>query len=109
MRKFFLLTGMIGLAGIAAGAVAYVFGREYIEDALAGISSSKPKKKTETGAKQAAKSKTAAKKAADNVVISGSSGKFHRASCRYAASGGEEASRNEAVDRGLSPCGVCKP
>ncbi len=109
MRKFFLLTGMIGLAGVAAGAVAYVFGREYIEDALAGISSSKPKKKTETGRKQAAASKTGVKETADTVVISGSGGKFHRAGCRYAASGGEEVDRNEAVNRGLSPCGVCKP
>ena len=71
MRKFFLLTGMIGLAGVAAGALAYVFGREYIEDALAGISSDKPKRKTETEKKQAATSKTVAKETAETVIIAG--------------------------------------
>ena len=109
MRKIFLITGMIGLAGVAAGALAYVFGRESIEGALAGISSSKPARKTETKRKQAAASKTGVKETAGTVVISGSGGKFHRSSCRYAASGGEEVNRDEAVTRGLSPCGVCKP
>jgi len=109
MRKFFLLTGMIGLAGAAAGALAYVFGREYIEKALSGISSSKPERKTEPKKKQAAASKSSVKETAETVVISGSSGKFHRSSCRYATSDGEEVNRDEAVNRGLSPCGVCKP
>ncbi len=100
---------MVGLAGVAAGALAYVFGREYIEDALAGISSDKPKKKTETVKKQTTTSKTATKETAETVIISDSSGKFHRAECRYAASGGEEVRRDEAVERGLEPCGICKP
>ncbi|MCP4229163.1 MAG: hypothetical protein GY771_03320, partial [bacterium] len=43
------------------------------------------------------------------VIVTGSGDKFHRPTCRYAASGGEEVNRDKAVGQGLSPCGVCKP
>ena len=106
MRKLFLITGMIGVAGVAAGALAYVFGREQIEDALAGVGASKPKRKAKT---QGAAAKPKKWEKAGTVIITESGDKFHKPTCRYAESGDEELSRDEAVKRGLSPCGVCKP
>ncbi|MCP4230249.1 MAG: hypothetical protein GY771_08885, partial [bacterium] len=50
MRKFLLITGMIGVAGVAAGALAYIFGREQIEDTLAGVGATKPTRKTKSQA-----------------------------------------------------------
>jgi hypothetical protein len=91
---------------VAAGALAYVFGREQIEDTLAGIGTTKPKRKEKT---QTAKAKPKQTETAIMVILGGSGDKFHRATCRYAPADGEEISREKAVSEGLAPCGVCKP
>lgn len=46
--------------------------------------------------------------ASDEVVRASGSKRFHRPACRY-AKGGETMTKADALQRGLIPCGICKP
>lgn len=43
------------------------------------------------------------------VYIGTYSIKYHKGSCRYKDSDSEPVSRDEAIEKGYKPCGICKP